>query len=187
MILAPYPGIPDVYTTPHMVTAKHYRGNTAESRIGKGPLGYVVLECFCNLDRRIGKVDGKKLNKQWLFHPNDLVIHKYHFICTGAADDDSILRRWEMDANERTTTLKSKPRRDLSNALRRAQELLETANINVARPKPKRQPKAGSRKFIMRGSVGTAVKKSYLKEKRQRRRSNAKARASQEPAIGSAL
>ena len=44
-----------------MTTARCYKGNTAESRIGTGPAGFVVLECFYDFDRRIGKVDGTKL------------------------------------------------------------------------------------------------------------------------------
>ena len=91
-----------------MTTARCYKGNTAESCIGTGPAGFVVLECFYDLDRRIGKVDGEKLNRQWLFHPNGLIVHRFHFICTGAAQDGSILKRMEMDADESTTQLKNK-------------------------------------------------------------------------------
>ena len=162
-----------------METAHNYRGE-AESRIGTGPLGFVVLECFCDVYKRIGKVEGQKLNKQWLFHPNGLTVHKFHFFCTGAAEDDSVLNRMVMDADESTSQLTSKKRRTMANLLRRAQELVHHANIKVADPKPRRLPKTG----LVGSSLGMNLKKKILKDRRQRRRANAKARASQQPIVG---
>ena len=81
-----------------------------------------------------------------------------------------------MDADESTTQLKNRKRRDLANLLRRAQVLVHDTNIKVAEPKPKRQPMVGSPKFICYGSLGMAIKKKFLKHRRQRRRANVKAR-----------
>ena len=88
-----------------------------------------MLECLYDLDKRIGKVDGKKLNRQWLLHLDGLVVDRFHFICTGAAQDDIKLKQWEMDADASKTQLESKKRRDLVNWLRRARGFLHDTNI----------------------------------------------------------
>ena len=40
--IAPHPGIPSVYTTPHWNTAVGYRGNSTETSIALGPVGMVA-------------------------------------------------------------------------------------------------------------------------------------------------
>ena len=129
--IAPPPGIPTVYTTPHWNTALRYRGNSTETSIASGPVGMVVLECFYELDKRIARIKGKNLNDQWLFHPKSLRIHKFHFVCTAAAQDSSILERMELDADVTTTTLTSKKRRNLASLIRRAKNHVSDLKCGV--------------------------------------------------------
>ena len=117
--------------TQHWNTALGYRGNSAETSIASGPVGMVVLECFYELDKRIARIKGKNLNDQWLFHPKSLRIHKFHFVCTAAAQDSSILERMELDADVTTTTLTSKKRRNLASLIRRAKNHVSDLKCGV--------------------------------------------------------
>ena len=129
--IAPHPGMPSVYTTPHWETALRYRGNAAEASIDTGPVGKVVLECFCDVDTRFGVIKRNNKNVQWLFHPKSLRIHKFHFVCTAAAQDSSILERMELDADVTTTTLTSKKRRNLASLIRRAKNHVSDLKCGV--------------------------------------------------------
>ena len=136
--IAPFPGIPSVYTTPHWETALRYRGNAAETSIDTGPVGMVVLECFCDVDTRFGVIKRNNKNVQWLFHPKSLRVHKFHFVCTAAAQDARILRRMELDADERTSQLVSKKRRNLASLIRRAKA--HVSDLIVGVPERIRRP-----------------------------------------------
>ena len=97
-----------------------------------------MLECFCDFGKRIARIKGKNQNDQWLFHPKSLRIHKFHFVCTAAAQDSSILERMELDADVTTTTLTSKKRRNLASLIRRAKN--HVSDLKCAVPERIRRP-----------------------------------------------
>ena len=157
--IAPYPGIPTVYTTPHWETSLRYQGNVNASSIDTGPVGFVVLECFCDKEKRIGVIKRKGTNVQWLFHPRSLVVHKFHFICTAAARDRSILERMELDADERTSQLSAKKRRSLATLFRKAQAHLAAWHNKAVPARIIRPPR-----------IGKMMKKTMWKEQHKRRK-----------------
>ena len=165
-----------VYCTPTWETACNYSGNVAETRLGSGPGGFVVLECHPNLEKRIGKIpprrnkQGDLVNEQWLFHPQGLVVHKFHFVCTQPPWDPEVLAQWERDADENTSTLSGKLRRKLANKLRRAKDLF--TDVNIVLPEKRRQRRRLGCKY---GSVALSLKRALQKKRPVRRRIATKA------------
>jgi hypothetical protein len=153
-------------------TAADYAGNTPDTRLGDGPKGHVVLECYFN--NRIGVIVGRKnsqgesVNKQWLFHPLDLAIHKYHFVCTEAAANQGHITQLNIDVDPFTSTLSGKERRKRKNLMVQATEYLsDTCRL---------PPRIHRRKY--HGSIIVAKRQKTKTARRLRRRIAAKMRAS---------
>ena len=139
--------MPAVYTSPEWDTAAGYFGNVASGTLGRGPKGFVVLECKPDPKKCIGKIAGHRnkkgelINEQWLYHPAGLTIMKFHFICVGPPADKRILAQIEKDADPLRSTLGGKERRKKATRLRSAKQRFTQITISVPKARTQRTTK----------------------------------------------